>query len=149
MSLHKIFKIIAYLLGVVGIITLVTLLSKGDDAIKEAAMQGDTSAVDPIAYIAYIILFLVLFFVVVFVLKNTFTSGKSLKGTLIGIGSFALLALISYFGFAEGVETPLRDGGLLSESGSKLVGAGLYMVYFLLLIAGGTMLFFGLKKMIK
>ena len=149
MSLHKIFKIIAYLLGIAGIITLVMLISKGDEAIKEAAAMGDTTAVDPIAFIAYIILFLVLFFVVVFVLKNTFTSGKSLKGTLIGLGAFALVALISYFGFAEGVETPLRDGKMLSANGSKMVGAGLYMFYFLVLIAGGTMLVYGVKKMIK
>jgi hypothetical protein len=62
---------------------------------------------------------------------------------------FALLALVCYFGLAKGVETPLKDGGTLSESGSKLLGAGLYLFYALILVAGGSMLFFGIKKMIK
>jgi hypothetical protein len=60
-----------------------------------------------------------------------------------------LLAAIAHFGFANGVETPLRDGEVLSASGSKWVGTGLYLFYFLVLIAAGIMLFTGVKKMIK
>ena len=66
-----------------------------------------------------------------------------------GVGAFLLLALICYFAFATGVETPLRDGEMLSANGSKMVGAGLYMFYFLVLIAGGAMLFSGVKKMLN
>jgi hypothetical protein len=38
---------------------------------------------------------------------------------------------------------------MLSEKGSKLIGAGLYLFYFLALIAGVIMLGFGIKKMVK
>jgi hypothetical protein len=40
----------------------------------------------------------------------------------------------------------LKDGSMLSVSQSKLVGAGLYLFYALAFVAGGTMLFFGVKK---
>jgi len=72
-----------------------------------------------------------------------------LKSALMSVGAFVLLGLICYFVFAEGVETPLRDGKVLSIGDSKLVGAGLYMFYALAFIAVGTMLFTGIKKMIK
>jgi hypothetical protein len=68
------------------------------------------------------------------------------KSMLIGVSSFTLLAIVCYFVFASGVETMLRDGTMLSVSQSKLVGAGLYLFYALAFVAGGTMLFFGVKK---
>jgi hypothetical protein len=40
----------------------------------------------------------------------------------------------------------LKDGSVLTVSQSKLVGAGLYLFYFLSVIAAGTMLYFGVKK---
>ncbi|GGH44789.1 membrane protein [Mangrovimonas yunxiaonensis] len=149
MNLHKLFKILAAVLGVAGIVFLVRIIATGDDTIKADALMGDTAIIDPIAYVAYIIMALVIGFVLIFVLKNLFTNPKSLKNALIGVGAFVLLALVCYFAFAEGVETPLRDGEVLSEGGSKLVGAGLYMFYFLVFIAGGAMLYSGVKKMIN
>ena len=68
------------------------------------------------------------------------------KSMLVGVSSFSLLALIAYFIFASGNEMILKDGSLLTVSQSKLVGAGLYLFYFLSFIAAGTMLFFGIKK---
>ena len=99
-------------------------------------------------YLSYLILLLTLFFVVIFTLKGVFSNAAVLKSTLKSVGAFVILALICYF-MAEGVETPLKDGGSLSEGGSKLVGAGLYLFYLLILLAGGIMLLSGIKKMIK
>lgn len=149
MNLHKILKILAAILGVAGIVFLIRIIARGDDTIKADALMGDTAIIDPIAYVAYIIMALVIGFVLIFVLKNLFTNTATLKNTLISLGAFVLLALICYFAFAKGVETPLRDGEVLSKKGSKLVGAGLYMFYFLVLIAGAAMLFSGVKKMIN
>lgn len=149
MNLHKILKIVAAVLGLAGIVFLIRIINEGDEAIKAAAEMGDSALIEPMAFVAYIMIGLTIFFVLIFVLKNLFTNAATLKSTLMGVGAFVLLALISYFAFANGVETPLRDGEVLSESGSQLVGAGLYMFYFLVIIAGGAMLFSGVKKMLN
>ena len=142
-------KILTIVLGVVGVLSIVFLamiISTGDEAIKLGESSG---TVNIFMYVAYLVLFLTLAFVVIFSLKNIFSNTETMKSTLKGVGIFALLALVCYFGFATGVETQLKDGDMLSEGGSKLLGAGLYLFYFLLAIAGGSMLFFGIKKMIK
>ena len=149
MNFHKIIRIVAGLLGLAGIIFLVMLISKGDDAIKAAAAAGDTSTVDPMAFVAYITLAVILFFVLFYVLKNLFTNTRTLKKTLVNVGAFLLLFLIAYFVFAQGVETPMRDGEVLSEGGSKMVGAGLYLFYFLIVIAAILMVFSGAGKYLK
>jgi len=146
--MHKIFKIIALVLSLAGIVSLIRIISAGDEVMKEAAANGDTSLVEPMAWIAYIIFGLVLAFVVIFIVKNLFTNPSGLKNTLIGLGGFLLVAVISYV-ISSGVETPMRDGKVLSESGSKLVSTGLNMFYILAVLAIVAMLASGLKKLIK
>lgn len=148
--MKKILTILLAIVGVLSIIFLAMIISTGDDTIKAQVAAGEsTAAVNTFMYIGYLVLILTLAFVVIFSLKNIFSNSETLKSTLKGVGVFALLALISYFGFANGVETELKDGDMLSAGGSQLLGAGLYLFYFLLAIAGGSMLFFGIKKMIR
>ncbi len=149
-------KIITIVLGVVGVLSMILLgriINTGDTTIQSAAKAGDTALVngllDPVAYVAYFVLAIILIAVVVFTLLNVLSNPAALMSTLKGVGSFLVVFAICYFLLAKGVETPLRDGEVLSESGSKLVGAGLYMFYCLAGIAGAAMLFFGVKKMIK
>lgn len=130
MGLHKILKIVALLLAVGGIISLGMVLING---------QG----LDAQMYIAYITLALTVFIVLVYVLKGIF--GGNLKKTLMSIGAFLLVVIISYV-LAEGVETEMRDGELLSASGSKWVGTGLYTFYILAIVAIGSMVYSGIKK---
>jgi len=137
MSLLKIFRIITGAFALIGIIFGIMIVA------------GSDGQIDNMLYLAYIVLITILVFVVIFTLKNTFSSAKTLKSTLTGLGFFALVALICYIGFARGVETPLRDGEVLSAGGSKLVGAGLYMFYALVIIASGIILFFAAKKIIN
>lgn len=137
MGLHKIFRIVALLLALVGILFGVMIMS------------GNEGQIDNMMYVTYAVFFAVVALVVLFTLKNTLTNPAALKSALMGVGFFAVVALICYFGLANGVETDLRDGKTLSASGSKLVGTGLYMFYALIIIASGIMLFSGLKKMIK
>lgn len=73
MNLHKILKIVAALLGLAGIIFLVTILSKGDTAIQSAATDGDSAILDPMIYVTYIIFALTIILVLIFVLQNLFT----------------------------------------------------------------------------
>ncbi len=146
--MHKIFKIIALVLSLAGVVSLIRIVSAGDEAMKDAAATGDTALVEPMAWIAYITLGLVLAFVVVFIFKNLFTNSSGLKSTLIGLGGFLLVAVISYV-ISNGVETPMRDGKVLSESGSKFVSMGLNMFYILAILAVLSMIFGGFKKLIK
>ena len=40
----------------------------------------------------------------------------------------------------------MREGKILSATGSKFIGAALFMFYSLIIIASGAMLFFGFKN---
>jgi uncharacterized membrane protein YwaF len=146
MDLQKLLKIVAAVVGVLSIVFLVSIISTGDDAIKagEAA-----SSVNTFMYVAYFILAVAVLAVLVFTIFNLISNAAGLKNTLMSVGAFLVLALICYFILATGTETVLKDGSILTESESKLVGAGLYLFYALAIVAGGTMLGFGIKKMLK
>ncbi|WP_339695585.1 hypothetical protein [uncultured Marixanthomonas sp.] len=139
MALHKILKIVAVILSLAGIIFLGLIISKGDDVVK-ATGEG----VDGYLYVAYITFAIVLLFVTVFVLKGIFAG--NIKRTLLSILGFLVIVAIGYV-LAQGVETPMQDGEMLSESGSRWVGTGLYVFYILAVLAIGAMVFSGIKKM--
>ncbi|WP_281847267.1 hypothetical protein [Olleya namhaensis] len=147
--MHKILKIVALVLSLAGIGVLVNIIVKGDETIKALALDGDTSVVEPMAIIAYITLGLVLAFVLFFILKNLFTSGKSLKSTLIGLGAFAAVLLIAYVVSGGDTNIYKYNGLVASEGESTMVGAGLVAFYILILGAIATMFFSGIKKLIK
>ncbi|WP_296381167.1 hypothetical protein [Winogradskyella sp.] len=146
MNLHKILKIVAAVIGLAGVIFLVRIVAAGDDAIKTGEKAG---LVDPMAWVAYIILGLTLLFVVVFVLKNLFTNTAGLKNTLIGVGAFAAVLIIAYVvSGGDAMQYKLQDGFATDEQ-STMVGAGLVAFYILLFVAAATMIFAGVKKIIS
>ena len=145
MNSQKIITIIAGVIGVIAMFFLIRIIGVGDEAIKAGESSG---IVNTFMYIAYTILALILVLVVLFTLKNIFSNAATLKSTLMGVGAFLVVGLICYF-LATGVETPMKEGEVLSAGDSKLIGAGLYMFYALAIIAIGSMLFSGIKKMIK
>ena len=133
MGLHKIFKIIALLLAVAGIGSLAMVLING-------------SGLDAQMYVAYIILALTLLIVLVYVLKGVFAG--NLKKTLISVGLFLAVILISYVMASGDVDgLPLVDGEPISESGSKWVSTGLNTFSILAVVAIGAMIYSGIKKM--
>ena len=147
--LHKVLKIVALVLSLAGIVFLGRIIAEGDDEIKAAALAGDTAIVDPIAIVAYIILGLVLLFVVVFVIKNLFTNTSGLKNTLIGIGAFAAVLIISYVvSSGDPMKYKLQDG-IATDGQSHMVGAGLTAFYILIVVAALAMIFSGVKKVIS
>lgn len=150
MKLHKIVKIIAALLGLAGIIFLVMIISKGDDAIKSAALDGDSAIIDPMAYVTYIMFVLTVASVVIFVLLNLFTDTGSLKNTLIGVGAFVAVLIVSYI-FSSGADAGnyMYNGAPATEGEAHLVGAGLVAFYILIAGAALAMLLSGIKKIIK
>jgi len=95
-------------------------------------------------WILTIIIVVTLVSVVSALIKNP----SGLKKALIGIAAFAVVLVLAFI-IAEGKETTLRDGDILSEGTSRLVGMGLYAFYFFALVAVGLMFFSGLKKLIS
>ncbi|MBV7268759.1 hypothetical protein [Winogradskyella luteola] len=144
--MHKILKIIAALIGLAGIVFLVRIVAAGDDAIKSGEEAG---LVDPMAWAAYIILGLTLLFVVFFVLKNLFTNTSGLKNTLIGVGAFVAVLIISYLTAGGDPITYKLQEGVATSSQSQMVGAGLTAFYILIVIAALAMIFSGVKKIIN
>ena len=84
----------------------------------------------------------------IFTLLGLFSDPGKLKKASISIGLFLIVITISYI-LSDGVETPLKDGDVLSASGSKWVGTGIRTFYILAMVAIGLMLFSGVSKIIK
>ncbi|NQX84780.1 MAG: hypothetical protein HRT67_02460 [Flavobacteriaceae bacterium] len=146
--MNKIVKIVAGVIGVLAIFFLVRIIGAGDEALDTSEELQD-SMVTPFMYIAYFILAIVVLLVTVFSLKNMLSNTSTLMDTLKNVGAFVVLAAVAYLGLASGVETEMKDGEMLSAGGSQLIGAGLWLFYFLIIIAVGAMLFTGIKKIIK
>lgn len=139
MGLHKILKIVAFALAIIGAIFALLIIA-GDEE-TALSMSGN------MLYIAYVVLGIVLFLVVVFVLKGLATG--DIKKTLMTVGAFVAIIAISY-AMSTGSDLdlqPFNDKGLgITEAVSKNVGAGLYAFYILAILAIGSMLFGGVKK---
>lgn len=150
MGLHKIIKILAVALSIVGAIFLIMIISKGDDAIEAIYSEGGQSAVDYMSYIAYAVLAIILVIVLIFVLKGLFAG--NIKKTLISVGLFFGIVIVSYL-MSSGTDLDLQPfinkGQDITEATSRNVGAGLYTFYALAVFAIGSMAFSGIKKMIK
>ena len=126
-----------------GILSLIGIILVG------LIINGSIGKIGILLWIAYIILALIISFVLFFTLKNISSNKALLVSTSKVVGIFLVTALICYFALSTGEETPLRDGNILSESGSRLVSAGLFMFYALMLAATCIMIFFGVKNMKK
>ncbi|MFV9483890.1 hypothetical protein ACNI3T_08630 [Christiangramia sp. ASW11-125] len=145
MTLHKVLKYLALVIGVVGLILLGRIIATGDDAIKASAdLQG--SHLDPFMWIAYIVLAAVVVLVAIFVIVGLFRG--NIKNTIIAVGSFAVIIIVAYV-LSDGEATQLKDGTMLSASADHWVGAGLITFYILAAVAIAAMVFSGIKKLAK
>ncbi|MCR9181882.1 MAG: hypothetical protein NXH73_03055 [Flavobacteriaceae bacterium] len=136
MALHKIIRIVVLILALIGIALLATILS------------GNEGTISTYMTIAYVVLGIAILFTLLFSFTQLFSNKDTLKKTLISLGLFVLVIVISFV-LSEGVEV-YKDGVLVvSESGSKWVGTGLRTFYFLTFIAIGLMIYSGVKKLIK
>ena len=148
MKLQNIVNIISALLGIVGVIFLLRIMGAGDEQIEIDATQGSYSLVTPIIELARIVLILTISVTLIFSLRGLFSNKEKLKKASISIGVFLLIIFISYMA-SSGVETPMKDGKILSESGSRWVGTGILVFYVLFILAIGLMFLSGLRKMFK
>ena len=135
MNSYKIIKYTAYALSLLGVLFVLMI-----------QMMDMLQGIDYILFVAYLIMGLIVSSVAFYSFKNVISDKTALRSTLKTLGAFLVLFLICYFVLARGEETPLRDGKMLSAAGSKLISAALFMFYSLILIASGSMLWFGIKS---
>ena len=148
MNIQTIVKIISAVFGLLGVVFLFRIIGVGDEEIKMAASMGDYGVVSPLVSVAIAILFVTVAVTVVFSLINLASSPQKLKKALLFIVCFIVVIGLAFV-ISSGVETPLKDGEILSASGSRWVEAGIRTFYILAVLAIGSMMFFGGKKLIN
>ena len=148
MNIQKITNIVSWTLGLLGLLFLFILIFQGDDSIEANAMQGSYLFVSYMIWLAIIVLSVVTLSTLIFSLKNIASDKSKLKKFGMSIGSFLLVIVIAFV-FSSGVETPMGDGKMLSATGSRLVETGIKTFYFLVLIAGGLMVYNSVSKLFK
>ncbi len=85
----------------------------------------------------------------IYVFKNLFSNKENLKKTLIYIGVFFGVVLVSFI-LADGTEIKSASNEIIaSESTSKWVSTGLNTFYLLAIVAIGTMFWTGFNKIKK
>tara|TARA_A100000164_G_C21705707_1_gene675728 strand:- start:364 stop:810 length:447 start_codon:yes stop_codon:yes gene_type:complete len=148
MNFQLIVKVLSGILGLSGTICLFVIMGSGDEVIKENASQGDFSVVSPLILIAQITFILTVAATLIFSLRALFANTEKLKKALIFIGIFIFVIGVAYIS-SNGVETPLKDGKFLSESGSRWVETGIRTFYILSIIAVLSMVLSSVKRLIK
>lgn len=148
MNIQNIIKIVSGVLGVLGVIFLLRIIGLGDEEIKMAASMGDYGSVSALVNLALFILGIAVVVTLIFSLVGLTSDSKKLKKALISVGLFALVIAIGY-AMSTGVETPLKDGEVLSASGSRWVGAGLRIFYILAIVAIAAMGLSGMQRILK
>ena len=148
MNIQTIVKIISAVFGLLGAIFLFRIIGVGDEEIKMAASMGDFGTVTPLVSLAIAILSIAVIVTVLFSLLSLASSPEKLKKSLVFIGCFLLITGIAY-AISSGVETPMKDGEMLSVSGSRWVETGLRMFYILATLAVLSMVFSGAQKILK
>ena len=148
MNLEKLTRIGCIALGVLGLIFLAIVFASGDDSIKMAAASGNYGVITPIILLSQITLFIAVIVTLVFSLRAIAKDKSKMKNALKSAGLFLIVVVIAFV-LSNGVETPMRDGKVLSAMGSKLVGTGIRVFFILSIIAVGLMVFPGTKKIFK
>lgn len=147
MNFQNIIKIISGILGVLGTIFLLRIMSTGDDQIKMDASMGDFSIVTPLIMLAIFILSIAVLVTVIFSFRGLASDINKVKKSILTLGILIIVIGISY-GISDGIETPLKDGEMLSASGSRWVGTGIRVFYILTFVAFVSMIFSSVKKLI-
>ena len=141
MNLHKVTKIVAIVISILSLVALGGLMATSD--------SEDNSWISPLIYLSYIILLACIVVVLIYVFKNLFSNKENLKKTLIYIGVFFGVVLVSFI-LADGTEIKSASNEIIaSESTSKWVSTGLNTFYLLAVAAIGTMVWTGFNKIKK
>ena len=148
MNLLKITKIGCIALGILGIIFLFIVFATGDDTIKMSAASGEFGVITPIILLSQLILLIAVIVTLLFSLRGLAKDKAKMKRALTSAVLFLAVVVVAFF-LSSGVETPMRDGKVLSAIGSQLVGTGIRVFYILAIIAVGLMIFSGGTRFLK
>lgn len=144
--MNKIVKIVLAVLGLISAILWYQLPSR-DVPAAEAAQSG---AMNLMFFITYFLLGIAVLVSLLFALMNLFSNPKNLKKALMIVGGFILVVAFAYV-LADGTDIDLDEmakrGIPTTETTVKRIGTGLNMFFLLVLIAIGSMIFGGFKKM--
>ena len=139
MNLHKLTKIAAIVISVLSILFLAGLMAGDDDA--------NNSWISPLIYMSYFVLAACVAIVLVYVLKNLFSNKENLKKTMISVGLFLAVVLVSFI-LADGSDVKVGDE-VITGMTSKLVSTGIWMFYILAFVSIVTMGWTGINKIKK
>lgn len=101
--------------------------------------------IDPMLILTYIVFGIVVVLVLFYVLKGLFQG--NIKSTLISVGLFAAVVIISYLIAGGGAVYDRNGVQVISDSGSKWVDTGLYLFYILGAVAILSMMLSGARKL--
>ena len=145
MTLYKIFKYLAVAIGIIAAFFTIRIIVAGEDTVTASA-DLQASVVSPFMYLTYIVMAVTIVLTIIFSVKGLFTGDP--KKTLIPLGVLIAIVLIAYLvTTGEARETP--NGEMLSASAVHWVSTGLVVFYILGIFAIGTMLYGGIRKLIK
>ncbi|WP_066317528.1 MULTISPECIES: hypothetical protein [Aquimarina] len=155
MKISKILSYVVMAIGIIGAILWYVMSSSISDLMdqngvseaRELPLELASPSVDPLYSLTLIIFVVTIIATLIAVFSTLAKNPAGLKNAAIGIVAFLIIVGIG-FALATGVETPMKDGEVLSASGSKWVGTGLYAFYVLAAVAVGLMFFSGIKKLI-
>lgn len=144
--MNKIVKIVLAVLGLLSAVLWYQLPSR-DVPAAEAAQSG---AMNLMFVITYLLLGIAVVVSLLFALMNLFSNPKSLKKSLMVVGGFLVVVAFAYV-LADGTDIDLdamaSRGLTTTETTVKRIGTGLNLFFLLVIIAVGSMIFGGVKKM--
>ena len=146
--MNKIARIGAITLGVFGVLSLFFVFMTGDEEIKMAASMGTYGVITPIILVSQLTLLIAVVVTLTFSFKGLMADKAQLKSSMMSFGLFLGVFIIAFL-LSKGVETPMRDGKVLSATGSKLVGTGIRVFYILSIVAVGLMVLSGRIRSLK
>jgi hypothetical protein len=132
-SLKIILTVLVALIALIGVILYITILT--DSSTGNAMIVAGEVLVVVTAAIA-----------IFFGLKNLATNPGALKKSLISLAVFAIVGILSYVSASDVIPDNLGNEISITASESKYVGTGIYMFYFLAMIAILAMIGFAIKK---
>lgn len=144
--MNKIVKIVLVVVGIIAAIMWYQLPGR-DVPVSTAIQSGPMNIMFTLLYALLAIAVVAALF---FTLKNLFANPKSLKKTLLVIGAFLVVVLLSYMlssGTDVSIEEMANRGVATTESTIKNIGTGLNVFFLLVIIAIASMAWGGFKKM--